>query len=180
MGLLDGLISSVMSSALGGAGQPGAASPLGGLLSSLSAGLGASAGAAGAPAGVPAGVPAGAGALGAGGLLAAAMGLVQSQGGISGLVAKLEQSGLGQHANSWVGGGPNMPVSGDQLTQALGAGALGQIAAKLGVSPAQAGATMAQILPELINHLTPSGQVPQDQHSLLADGLKMLQGLQHS
>jgi uncharacterized protein YidB (DUF937 family) len=176
MGLLDGLISSVMNAALGGAGQSGAASPLGGLLSSLSAGLGASAGAAGAPAGAPAG----AGALGAGGLLAAAMGLVQSQGGISGLVAKLEQSGLGQHANSWVGGGPNMPVSGDQLTQALGAGALGQIAAKLGVSPAQAGATMAQILPELINHLTPSGQVPQDQHSLLADGLKMLQGLQHS
>jgi uncharacterized protein YidB (DUF937 family) len=176
MGLLDGLISSVMSSALGGAGQSGAASPLGGLLSSLSAGLGGSAGAAGAPSGAPAG----AGALGAGGLLAAAMGLVQSQGGISGLVAKLEQSGLGQHANSWVGGGPNMPVSGDQLTQALGSGALGQIAAKLGVSPAQAGATMAQILPALINHLTPNGQVPQDQHSLLADGLKMLQGLQHS
>lgn len=162
MGLLDGWVSSVLGSALGGGGQPGSASPLGRLLSTLSGSLGSGQSA------------------GAGGLLAAAMALVQQQGGISGLVAKLEQSGLGQHANSWVGSGPNMPVSGDQLNQALGSGALSQVAAKLGVSPAQAGATMAQILPVLINHLTPNGQVPADQHSLLADGLKMLQGLQHS
>jgi len=172
MGLLDGLVSSVLGSALGSSGQAGAASPLGGLLSSLAGSFGGASG-AGAGAGTT-------GAASAGGLLAAAMALVQSQGGISGLVAKLEQSGLGQHANSWVGNGPNLPVSGDQLTQALGSGALGQIAAKLGVSPAQAGATMAQILPALVNHLTPNGQVPQDQHSLLADGLKMLEGLQHS
>lgn len=160
MGLLDGLISSVIGSAMGGggAGAQQGSSPLGGLLSSLAGGQSG----------------------GSGGLLAAAMSMVQGQGGVSGLVAKLTQGGLGAHAGSWVGAGPNMPVSGDQLNQALGPNAMSAVATQLGVPPAQASSTMAQILPALINHLTPNGQVPADEHSMLADGLKMLQGLTRS
>jgi uncharacterized protein YidB (DUF937 family) len=170
MGLLDGLIGSVLSSAMGGGGTQPGGNPLGSVLSGLASSLGG---------GQVAGAGAPSGGVAAGGLLAAAMAMVQQQGGVTGLLDKLRQSGLGQHADSWVAGGPNLPVTGDQLHQALGSGALSGIAAKLGIPVQQAGSSMAQILPELINQLTPNGQVPANHSSLLADGLKMLQGLGH-
>ena len=166
MGLLDGLLGSVVSAATGSAGQPQGNNPLGALLNSLG-GAQTVTGAAGA-------------GTGGAGLLVMAMSVVQSQGGVTGLIDKFRQSGLGQHADSWVGKGPNLPVTGEQVHQALGGGAISAMAAKLGVAPAQAGSTLAQILPELINQLTPNGQVPADHHSLIADGLKMLQGLNRS
>jgi uncharacterized protein YidB (DUF937 family) len=81
-------------------------------------------------------------------------------GGLGGLVAKFEQAGLGNVIGSWVGNGANQPVSGDQLTQVLGSGAVGQIAAKLGMSPDQAAGQLSSLLPALVNHLTPNGQAP--------------------
>ena len=168
MGLLDGILGSVMSSAMGG-GQQQSNNPLGGLLSKLGGSLGTG-GAGGA----------GGGAGGGGALLAMVMMAVQSQGGVTALLDKFRQSGLGQHVDSWVGKGPNMPVTGDQVHQVLGSDAVNAMAAKLGVTPAHAGSTMAQILPELINQLTPSGQVPAEHHSLIEDGLKMLQGMTRS
>jgi uncharacterized protein YidB (DUF937 family) len=171
MGLLDGLIGNVLSSAMGGGAQQGG-NPLGSILSGLTNSLGGGQ-AAGARSGM------GGGGIAAGGLLAAAMAMVQSQGGIGALLNKFRQSGLGQHADSWVGTGPNMAVTGDQLHQVLGADALGGIAAKLGIPVQQAGSSMAQLLPELINQLTPQGQLPQEHHSLLEDGLKMLRSMGH-
>jgi YidB-like protein/Ion channel len=53
-----------------------------------------------------------------------------------------------------------MAVSGDQFHQAFGGSALGEIASQLGMSQHQASSTMAQILPELINQLTPNGRIP--------------------
>ena len=191
MGLLDGLISNVLGSAMGGGAQSGN-NPLGSLLGTLASSLGGNQGASpgaspgampGAMSGaIPAAVLAarpGMGGVAAGGLLAAAMALVQQQGGISGLLDKFRQSGLGQHADSWVGSGPNLPVTGAQVHQALGGGALNDVAAKLGIPVQQAGTSMAQLLPELINQLTPNGQLPANHGSLLEDGLKMLQGLGH-
>jgi uncharacterized protein YidB (DUF937 family) len=81
-------------------------------------------------------------------------------GGLGGLVSKFEQAGLGNVIGSWVGNGQNQPVSGEQLTQVLGSGAIGQIASKLGVDPTQAAGQLSSILPTLVNHLTPNGQVP--------------------
>ena len=72
-----------------------------------------------------------------------------------------------------------MAVTGDQVHQVLGGDALSGIAARLGVPVQQAGTSMAQLLPELINQLTPGGQVPGNHNSLVADGLKMLQSLGH-
>ena len=187
MGLLDGLISNVLGSAMGGGAQSGN-NPLGSLLSSLASSLGG--GQSASPGAIPgasqaalpgAAQPArpGMGGMAASGLLAAAMVLIQQQGGLSGLLEKFRQSGLGQHADSWVGSGPNLPVTGAQVHQALGNGALNDIAAKLGIPVGQAGASMAQLLPELINQLTPNGQLPANHGNLLEDGLKMLQGLGH-
>ena len=183
MGLLDGLISNVLGSAMGGGAQSGN-NPLGSLLSGLASSLGSGQSAApaagqGANPGAAQATGPGMGGIAAGGLLAAAMALVQQQGGLSGLLDKFRQSGLGQHADSWVGSGPNLPVTGAQVHQALGSGALNDFAAKLGIPAGQAGSTMAQLLPELINQLTPNGQVPANHGSLVEEGLKMLQGLGH-
>jgi uncharacterized protein YidB (DUF937 family) len=92
-------------------------------------------------------------------------GLIQKAGGIGGLISILQQGGLGGAANSWVGGGANQSVGGQELGQALSGTAAGQhveeMAQKLGVDPSQVLGQLAQHLPEVINHLTPNGQVPQ-------------------
>jgi uncharacterized protein YidB (DUF937 family) len=63
--------------------------------------------------------------------------------------------------SSWVGGGPNKPVDPGSLANALGPEILGQFARKAGVGSGEAPSILASILPELVNQLTPQGQVPQ-------------------
>ena len=91
-------------------------------------------------------------------------GLIQKAGGVGGLVSSLEQGGLGSVVGSWVGNGANQSVSGSQLGQALAGTAAGQhveaMAQKMGVDPSQVLGQLAQHLPEVVNHLTPNGQVP--------------------
>ncbi|WHZ20335.1 MAG: hypothetical protein OJF55_002484 [Rhodanobacteraceae bacterium] len=91
-------------------------------------------------------------------------GLIQKAGGIGGLVSTLQQGGLGGVVNSWVGTGANQSVSGGQLGQALAGTAAGQhieeMAQKMGVDPSQVLGQLAQHLPDVVNHLTPNGQVP--------------------
>ena len=86
--------------------------------------------------------------------------LLQQQGGLVGLVEKLGQSGLGPQVRSWVSNSQNMPVTGAEVTQALGSGPVAQIGQQLGVDPQQAGGLLANILPHLVDHLTPGGQLP--------------------
>ena len=78
------------------------------------------------------------------------------------MLARLQSAGLGEAAQSWVGTGTNQPVNPDQLGQALGPDLLGMIAAQLGGNQAQASTTLADLLPGLIDQLTPQGQVPAD------------------
>ena len=56
--------------------------------------------------------------------------LIQQHGGIQGIVAQLEKEGLGGTARSWIGTGPNQPISADQLQQVFGSDTLGQLAAR--------------------------------------------------
>lgn len=95
-------------------------------------------------------------------------------GGLSGLLQKLQDGGLGEQAASWVSTGQNLPVSGDQLKNILGGGQLGQIASQLGMSEDDAAGGLAGMLPQVIDKLTPDGQVPNN--DLLAQGLDMLKG----
>ena len=82
-------------------------------------------------------------------------------GGLPGLVQQFEQAGLGNIVQSWIGSGQNLPVSAQQLTQVLGQGQLQQLAQAAGVDPNQVGGLLAQVLPHVVDHLTPNGQVPQ-------------------
>ncbi|MCX5379177.1 YidB family protein [Streptomyces sp. NBC_00091] len=100
-----------------------------------------------------------------GSLLGGGGGGAQAAGGggsnpLGGLLDMLTKSGLADQANSWVGTGENQPVSGAQITQALPGDTLQKLAEQAGVSPEQAADQIARTLPEAVDKLTPSGQVP--------------------
>jgi uncharacterized protein YidB (DUF937 family) len=87
--------------------------------------------------------------------------MIQNQpGGLQGLVQSFHDKGLGGVASSWVGTGPNAPVTSDQIHQVLGSDQVKALAAKAGISPEAAGSAIAQLLPGLVDKLTPNGQVP--------------------
>ncbi len=93
-------------------------------------------------------------------LMELATSVIQSQpGGLGGLIQKFQSAGLGDHANSWVGTGANQPVSGDQVSGALGSANIAAMAQKLGINPQVASAGLAALLPVIIDQLTPKGQV---------------------
>ncbi len=98
-------------------------------------------------------------------------------GGLAGMISKFQQAGLGDAMSSWIGGGPNQPVSGEQITGALGSGTMADIAAKLGINPADAASQLSQVLPGLINHLTPQGEAPAQGLGNSGDLMGMLGGL---
>ncbi len=98
-------------------------------------------------------------------------------GGLGGLLQSFEQQGLGGAVSSWVGSGPNQPVSGQQVQSVLGNDAIAGIAAKLGISPAIASTAISAMLPGLIDHLTPGGQVPAAGSNILEMGESLLKGL---
>jgi uncharacterized protein YidB (DUF937 family) len=83
-----------------------------------------------------------------------------AHGGLGGLMAKFQQAGMGDVIGSWVGSGHNQAISGDQLTNVLGSDALSGMAAKMGVNPGDLAGQLSSILPGLVDHLTPNGQVP--------------------
>lgn len=110
-------------------------------------------------------------------LMQLAMQLFQQHGGLAGIVDMFKKQGLAQEADSWVGTGANLPLTPEQLKQVLGgAGGLGAIAGKLGLSEDEAGSGLAQTLPELINQLTPEGRVPDNANGPLEQMLGGLAG----
>jgi uncharacterized protein YidB (DUF937 family) len=87
--------------------------------------------------------------------------MVQNQpGGLQGLVQNFHDKGLGAVAQSWIENGQNAPISADQIHQVLGSDQVKALAAKAGISPDEAGGAIAQLLPGIIDKLTPNGQVP--------------------
>ena len=104
------------------------------------------------------------GGSGAGGnsLLETVLSMVNNPdtGGLAGLLQKFQEHGLGNVADSWVSTGKNLPISGDQIQEALGSGALGDIASKLGLSTGDVSSQLADLLPGVVDKLTPNGQVP--------------------
>jgi len=105
-------------------------------------------------------------------LMQLAVNLINSHpGGLQGLVQQFAQSGLAQQAQSWVGNGQNLPISADQVTQVLGSGKLQEIAKQLGIDHASAAGGLADLLPQVVSHLTPNGAVQDD---LVQQGLSLL------
>ncbi len=113
------------------------------------------------------------GAAGDNPMLQVVMGLMNNSGGLSGLLDKFQQGGLGDLVQSWVGTGSNLPISAEQIQQVLGSRALGDIASKLGIQPEQAAGELSQALPDVVDKLTPGGQLPAE-GDLMATAQQML------
>jgi uncharacterized protein YidB (DUF937 family) len=108
-------------------------------------------------------------------LIQMALQILQQNGGIEGLLVKLQQAGLGEQAQSWIGTGQNMPVSPDALSKILGQGQLGQIAQQFGIPTEEAAGGLAQALPNVVDQMTPDGRIPADHNDLVAQALAILQ-----
>ena len=83
-------------------------------------------------------------------------------GGLGGLLETLQKSGLGDVGASWVSKGKNLPISADQLEAVLGEEHVRAIAGRLGVTPEKAAAQLARYLPQVVDRLTPDGELPTD------------------
>ena len=107
-------------------------------------------------------------------LLMIALQLLQQNGGLQGMLGKFQQAGYGAQADSWVSTGQNQPISADALSQVLGHGQLAQIAQQLGMSQGQAAGGLASMFPQMVDKMTPQGEVPADQNDIVAEALAML------
>jgi uncharacterized protein YidB (DUF937 family) len=97
-------------------------------------------------------------------LLQAALSMLANNGqtgGLSGLVERFQEAGLGNAVSSWIGTGQNVPITGAQVQQALGEGQLQQISEESGLPQNEAADSLSEILPHLVDKLTPAGHVPQ-------------------
>ena len=101
--------------------------------------------------------------------------MLQQNGGIEGLLARMQQAGYGQQAQSWIGTGQNMPISPDALSRIFGQGQLGQIAQQLGLPQQDAAGGLAQMLPDVVDQMTPQGQIPDNSSDLVSQVLANLQ-----
>lgn len=108
-------------------------------------------------------------------LLPLAMQWVQRNGGVGALLERFKQQGYSQQAASWVSTGENQPVDAQAVTDVVGTEELSRLSQQLGVSNEQVASGMAQILPHVVNHLTPAGEVPPDADDLLGAGLAAVQ-----
>lgn len=147
MGLLDGILGSV----LGGITQ-------GGL---NRGGLGRSGG--------------GLGGIGMAAIIGIALQLLQRNGGLEGVLGKLRQQGHAKEADSWVGTGQNMPVSPDVLSQIFGRDQVTSAAQQMGVDPDEALGGLADVFPEVVNQMTPQGRVETGSDDLVTRALEELQ-----
>ncbi len=158
MGLLDSVIGALGSQGGGASGGGGTQAALlqaivgmlmqGGQGGGQGGGLGAMLGGLAQAAG---GGQAGGGQGGLGGL----------GGGLGALVEQFSRAGMGDAARSWVSTGQNQPVSADQISQVFGGDTIAQLARQLGLAPNEVAGQMSQMLPEVVDRLTPGGQIPQ-------------------
>ncbi len=94
--------------------------------------------------------------------------------GLQGLIKSFQDNGLGEQIASWVSTGENVSISDKQIKDVVGDDKLGQISSQLGVSEKETAGGLAEMLPKLIDQLTPDGQIPEG--DLLAQGLELLKG----
>jgi uncharacterized protein YidB (DUF937 family) len=118
-------------------------------------------------------------AVGGGGkqndLMSIIMSLIGGQGGINNLISQFASKGLGDVINSWVGTGKNLPITGDQLKGVLGDDTIKNLASKLGMESSALTGQLSNLLPQVVDKLTPEGKVPEG--DIMSKGMDMLGGL---
>jgi len=94
-------------------------------------------------------------------LMSSIMSLLGGQGGLQNLIGQFTQKGLGDVIGSWVSTGKNLPVSGEQLQNVLGKDTINNLASKLGMDSGALTSQLKNLLPDVVDKLTPNGKVPE-------------------
>ena len=95
-------------------------------------------------------------------VLSQVVSMIQSRpGGLSGLLQSFQQGGLGHLFQSWISTGQNLPITPEQLHNTLGSDWIARITQATGLPQGQVEQHLSEILPQIVNHLTPNGQLPQ-------------------
>jgi uncharacterized protein YidB (DUF937 family) len=108
-------------------------------------------------------------------LMSTVMGLLGGQGGLQNLIGQFDSKGLGDVVGSWVGTGKNLPVSADQLQSVLGNDTVKNIASKLGMDSNAVTSQLSNLLPDVVDKLTPDGKVPEG--DIMSKATDLLGGL---
>ena len=114
--------------------------------------------------GLGGGPGAGLGGSAGGALLNVVLGMLGNDapgGGLASIVQQFQRGGLGDVVQSWISSGQNLPVSADQISNVLGNEKIDDMAQQLGLDPGDLAGQLSQLLPQVVDQLTPSGQVPQ-------------------
>jgi uncharacterized protein YidB (DUF937 family) len=93
-------------------------------------------------------------------LLQQLIAMLSKPGALSELTSKFQSAGLGNILQSWISTGQNLPISGDQIRQVLGAGTVADLAKKAGIGESDTTGALASLLPQVIDKLSPGGKVP--------------------
>jgi uncharacterized protein YidB (DUF937 family) len=94
------------------------------------------------------------------GMVSVVSGILEKHGGLQGVVNEFEQKGLGATVKSWVGTGPNQPISPDEVHKVLGPDLLQQLSQKSGLSVEDLAQKLSLVLPQAVDKLTPDGSIP--------------------
>ena len=94
------------------------------------------------------------------GLLQQVIGMLGAPGALSNLTNSFQSAGLGNVVQSWIGKGQNLPISGEQVKQALGSGTVADLGARAGMNESDASNALAGMLPQVVDKLTPDGKLP--------------------
>ena len=108
-------------------------------------------------------------------LMSTVVGLLGGQGGLQNLIGQFTSKGLGDIVGSWVSTGKNLPVSGDQLQNVLGKDTIGNLASKLGMDSGALTSQLTNLLPNVVDKLTPDGKVPEG--DIMSQATDLLGGL---
>jgi uncharacterized protein YidB (DUF937 family) len=93
-------------------------------------------------------------------LLQQLVAMLSQPGALAKLTSAFQQQGLSNILQSWLGTDANLPISPAQVTQVLGSNTLSEMAGKAGVAVPEAASTIASLLPQVIDQISPSGQAP--------------------
>ena len=85
---------------------------------------------------------------------------IEQQGGLQNVVSQFEKNGFGDTMKSWISKGPNLPITADQIQQALGSDKVKELAARMGLPVDKLAELLAQHLPQAIDKVTPDGKLP--------------------
>jgi uncharacterized protein YidB (DUF937 family) len=86
--------------------------------------------------------------------------LLQERGGLDGLIRRFHEQGLGDVISSWISTGPNQPITPEQLARVLDPEQLRELSRQAGIALAAVPEALTQLLPTLVDRLTPDGEVP--------------------